>query len=113
MVRKEVKIVVIDGETFKCNIDGKTRTILLHDVDAPKVGEPFTKELAKRLEKLLLGKDKYIYLEPKGISWGEIVCIVRVDGESTSVNDRINSYLNKMKQSLSISGAKKRVARGG
>ncbi len=99
MAKNANKIVVIDGKRFRCDIEGKAHTILLHDVDAPKVGEPFTKELAKQLKELIYGKK--LYLETMGINWGELVCIVRAEGETESVNDKINSYLTNMKQSVS------------
>ncbi len=89
------KIVVIDGDTFRCDFAGETHTIRLHGVDAPKVDEPFTKKLAKRLEEMIL--DKNIHLDMMGISWGELVCVVKVDGESQTVNRTIDSYLNDLK----------------
>ena len=89
------KIVVIDGETFRCDFGGKTHTILLHGVDAPDVDDPFSKELTTRLEELILGKN--IQLDMMGISWGELVCVVKVEGESQTVNRIIDSYLNDLK----------------
>ncbi len=93
------KIVVIDGETFRCDFEGETCTILLHGVDAPNVDDPLSKELTKLLRELIVGKEKEIDLEMTGISLGELVCIVWAGGKS--VNKQISSYL-KMKQASKL-----------
>ena len=90
------KIVVIDGDTFRCDFADETHTIRLYDVEAPKVHEPFNEELTKELEKLILRKN--IALDVRGESWGELDCIVRVEGESKSVNDRIRDSLIEMRE---------------
>ncbi len=92
------KIVVIDGDTFRCDFDNETHTIRLYGVKAPKVHEPLNEELAEKLEELILRKD--ITLEFKGGSWGELDCIVKVEGEAESVNDRIRASLIEMREKL-------------
>ena len=98
VLQKKQIAQVVDGDTIKAEIDGKTETIRLIGINTPEIEDPrkpvecFGIEASNRLKDLLDGKA--VILEPdENLSdrdkYSRLLRYVRLDNEETTVNERM------------------------
>jgi len=79
---------VIDGDTFQ---DSRNRFYRLADVDAPEKRERGYKSAKENLENMITGEE--LVVKQVGESYNRKVVIVRIPGEKTTINAKMNRKL--------------------
>lgn len=84
---QRVKVIeIIDGDTFKCIIDGKEVAIGLYGIDAPEKGQTYSVMSASYFKQLLSGKNVKIKIVEND-KYGRAVALVYAD--NINVNETL------------------------